>query len=185
MLLQKENSILLLVDVQEKLTPLINNAKDVIHHCQWIMELATELAVPTFISEQYPQGLGSTIKELHTSTELPVFEKTAFSCWRKLDIQAAIKRTGRKQVLLIGIETHVCILQTALDLIEAGYGVFIVIEAVGSRSVIDNTYGLKRIKNLGGQLITREMVFFEWIGDAASDAFKRLSTNFLQKKGVL
>jgi nicotinamidase-related amidase len=178
MLLQKENSCLLLIDVQEKLTPHIQNSSAVIARCEWLLRLAETLKVSTVISEQYPSGLGSTIPSLaHFGHALT---KVHFSCWRDSALQNHLKQLQKKQLVLIGIETHVCVLQTALDLCEAGFEVFVVVDAVGSRHEQDYRYGLKRIKQAGGNLVTSEMVFFEWVEKAGTPEFKALSKAYLQ-----
>ena len=158
MLLQRENSILLLVDVQEKLTPLVQESELLIERCSWLMQVASSLQIPQLSSMQHPAGLGPIVPELCSAHA--VYPKEHFSCWRDLPLQAAIQSLNRKQIILIGIETHICILQTALDLLNAQYEVFVVIDAVSSRKKIDYRYGLKRIKQAGGQLVTHEMIFF-------------------------
>ena len=162
MLLRREDSCLVLVDVQEKLTPHVLNSENLITRCDWLLRLAQELDVPTVISEQYPQGLGLTVEPLRNFGA--AFHKIHFSCYR----------------VLIGIEAHVCVMQTALDLCEAGYDVFVVVDAVSSRHEADYHYGLKRIKQSGGWLVTAEMVFFEWVEKAGSAEFKALSKAYLQ-----
>ena len=177
MLLSKEESCLVLVDVQEKLTPHIQHSQNLISRCEWLLRLAQELDVPTVISEQYPQGLGATVEALREfGTALP---KVHFSCARDASIKSHLQTLGRKQIVLIGIETHVCVLQTAIDLIDSGYDVFVVVDAVSSRKELDHHYGLKRIKQTGGWLVTSEMVFFEWVEKAGPSEFKALSKAYL------
>lgn len=181
MLMERNESCLLLIDMQEKLTPHVQNAEALVAKCQWLIRLAKELEVPLLVSEQYPSGLGATVKPLRdlSSEEEPV-EKVQFSCLRAPAFKLRLRIHGKKQLVLIGIETHVCVLQTALDLHEAGYNVFVVVDAVSSRSELDYKYALKRMKQDGIHLVTSEMVFFEWIGQAGTEQFKRLSKAFLQ-----
>ena len=181
MLLKKEQSALMLIDVQEKLAPLVMHTDAMIARCQWLMELASELSVPKIVSEQYPAGLGKTIKPLHALIPQGcLLEKVHFSCWPQPHIKTHLQALDKKQLLLIGIETHVCVLQTALDLIDAGYQVFVVVDAVSSRHEIDHKYGLKRMKHAGAQLVTAEMVFFEWLKQAGTPEFKTLSKRFFK-----
>lgn len=181
MLLKKDNSCLLLIDAQEKLIHHINQSEAVIARCQWLIQLATKLDVPQIISEQYPQGLGNTTASLaalipnHTA-----IDKVHFSCWREPRFKKQLQDMNRKQLVLIGIEAHVCVLQTAMDLNDAGFEVFVVVDAVGSRHEIDYKYGLKRMKQAGIQLVTAEMVFFEWLEHSKISGFKELSKQFLQ-----
>ncbi|WP_133139108.1 hydrolase [Legionella genomosp. 1] len=180
MLLKKENSCLLLIDVQKKLAPLIEHSQAIIERCKWLMSLASDLSVPCLVSEQYPSGLGHTVDELQSLECAETFEKVYFSCHREPDFISTLKNLHRKQTVLIGIEAHVCVLQTAMELIEAGYEVFVVVDAVGSRKTLDWKYGLKRMKQAGIQLVTSEMVFFEWVEKAGSAEFKRLSQQYLK-----
>jgi nicotinamidase-related amidase len=137
--------------------------------------------VPYLVAEQYPQGLGSTLQALQPIVpNNNVVKKVHFSCWREPLFQNALQALNKKQVVLMGIETHVCVLQTAFDLQTAGYHVFVVIDAVGSRHEMDYKYALKRMKQAGIELVTSEMVFFEWVEKAATPEFKMLSKAFLQ-----
>jgi nicotinamidase-related amidase len=179
MLLEKEQSALMLIDVQEKLTPHVLQSEKMVARCQWLMELATELSIPMVVSEQYPQGLGKTVSTLRAlvPSDAPI-EKVHFSCWPEPAIKMHLNALNKNQLVLIGIETHVCVLQTALDLLEAGKEVFVVVDAVSSRYEIDYKYGLKRMKQAGAELVTAEMVFFEWLHKAGTPEFKALSKRF-------
>ncbi|OGV36389.1 MAG: hydrolase [Legionellales bacterium RIFCSPHIGHO2_12_FULL_35_11] len=181
MLLQKEHSCLLLIDVQEKLTPLVLNPEKLISNCQWIMRLASELDVPLLVSEHYSKGLGSTIEPLRKimpgKTDI---DKVHFSCYRDNSFLKYWQNINKKQAVIVGIETHVCVLQTALDLLQAGYEVFVVVDSVSARYQIDHQFGLERMKSQGVQLVTLEMVFFEWMDQAGTAAFKDLSKAFLK-----
>jgi len=181
MLLDKSSSCLVLVDVQEKLTPHVIENKELIQYCSWLIRLANRLDVPLLVSEQYPKGLGGTVDELKAMIEAysPI-EKVDFSCASHIPFLDKLKQLQRQQVILMGIETHVCVLQTALELKENGFDVFVVVDAVSSRHKIDHKFGLKRMKQADVHLITREMVFFEWLRKAGSPDFKELSQAFLQ-----
>lgn len=181
MLLKKENSCLLLVDVQKKLIPYINQSEMVLARCQWLLQLATRLDVPQLVSEQYPQGLGTTDDSLIAlASNHKIIDKVHFSCWREPRFKEHLLEMNRQQLVLIGIEAHVCVLQTAIDLNAAGFQVFVVVDAVGSRHEIDYKYGLKRMKQAGIELVTAEMVFFEWVEHSKIPDFKELSKQFLQ-----
>jgi len=181
MLLEKNESCLVLVDVQEKLAPLVLNAEAIIDRCDWLLRLANELKIPCVISEQYPSGLGHTVTALqHSAKNHPNIEKVYFSCWRDAQFKKHVHELNKKQIVLIGIETHVCVLQTALDLQIAGFEVFVVVDAVSSRHEIDYKFGLKRMKQAGITLVTAEMVFFEWVEKAGTPEFKVLSKSYLK-----
>lgn len=181
MLLNQEKSTLVVIDVQEKLTPLVLSADALTSRCQWMIRLAHDLNVPTILSEQYPRGLGRTVSPLLNEFEdQHAIEKVCFSCYQEPSFIQAWKNKQRTQAVLIGIETHVCVLQTAIDLIGAGIEVFVVVDAVSSRHELDHCYGLKRMKQAGVQLVTAEMVFFEWVGQAGTPEFKTLSQRYLR-----
>ena len=181
MLLTKSQSCLLLIDVQEKLVPLIDEVAALILKWQWLLNLAKDLQIPQIVTEQYPQGLGLTIGPLQPLiTNAQKFTKTEFSCCRAEGFNENLQRLNKTQVILIGIETHVCILQTAFDLFAAGLQVFVVVNGVGSRAVVDYNCALERLKQLGVSLVTAEMVFFEWIGQAGTEEFKILSKKYLK-----
>jgi len=183
MLLTLQKSCLLIVDVQEKLTPSILNHQTLIENCEWLIRLARELGVPIHVSEQYPQGLGKTVMPLqqHIATS-EYSSKVHFSCAADVACREKIFDLERPEIVIAGIETHVCILQTAIELKALGKTVFIVVDAVGSRHELNHRYGLKRMKAEGIQLVTREMVFFEWLRQAGTPRFKELSKNFLTTK---
>jgi nicotinamidase-related amidase len=175
MLLDKEKSCVLLIDVQEKLTPLVQDSQVFISRCEWLLRLAQQMQIPVLISEQYPQGLGETIAPLKVIwPEQQAIEKVHFSCYRDPTFKQQLKGLSKMQLLLIGIETHVCVLQSAVDLQEAGYDVFVVVDAVSSRFELDKKYALKRMNQAGIQLVTSEMVFFEWVVKAGTAEFKAL-----------
>lgn len=180
-MLQKEKSCLLVIDIQEKLAPHILGIDALIPRCQWMMRLASELDVPMLVSEHYRKGLGQTIEPLRQlmpgCTEI---DKVHFSCYRDQSFQKHFQLLNKKQAVLVGIETHVCVLQTALDLNDAGIEVFVVVDAVGSRFELDHRYALERMQQVGIRLVTREMIFFEWMEHAGTAVFKSLSKVFIQ-----
>jgi nicotinamidase-related amidase len=182
MLLQKEKSCLIVIDVQEKLAPHVAHIDKLISSCQWLMRLATELDVPLLVTEHYLQGLGPTIEPLRKlmpgTTDI---DKLSFSCMQDPSFQKHWQIVNKKQAVLVGIETHVCVLQTALELLRAGVQVFAVVDAVGSRNELDHHYGLQRMQQAGVQLVTREMVFFEWLEQAGTQTFKALSKVFISR----
>ena len=181
MLLNREQSGFLLVDVQDKLTPHVLNAEALVSRCQWLIRLAKELAVPLVVSEQYPQGLGHTVAPLRAQfAPDESINKVHFSCYREPSFVTHWKTINRQQVVIAGIETHVCVLQTALDMRQSGLDVFVVIDGVSSRHELDHKYGLKRMKQEGVHLVTSEMVFFEWVGKAGTVEFKALSQAYLR-----
>lgn len=187
MLINVKKSCLLIVDVQTKLASLVKNNETMLESCAWLMRLASKLTVPVHVTEQYPKGLGSTVPALAQVIPglMKPIEKTHFSCVADLNYHHLITQEDNRQYsdfIVAGIETHVCILQTALQLKEMGKNVFVVVDAVSARHDTDHRYGLKRMKAAGIELVTREMVFFEWLRDSAHPAFKTLCSEFMLSK---
>lgn len=176
MLLEAERSALLVVDIQDRLAAAIPDAAAVIERARILLAAAVRLGVPIIVSEQYPKGLGGTDARL---TPLPaqatVLPKLAFSCAADPGLLAAVKATGRDQLVVCGMETHVCVLQSALGFVATGRQVFVVSDAVGSRHEERRRLGLERMRAGGVDIVDSEMVVFEWLGAAGTDAFRELS----------
>lgn len=180
-LLTADHSLLLLIDLQSKLAPAIHNNAEVEQHCRWLVEVARELAVPVLATEQYPQGLGVTVPTvLALLKSEEILEKIHFSAYKEPHIQAALADAGRRQIVLCGTETHVCVLQTALDLVGAGYQVYIAAEACGSRRDSDKQLALSRLQQAGVVIVSREMVAFEWLQRAGTAQFRHISKGWLR-----
>lgn len=180
MLLNKDQSCLIVVDVQEKLTPKVMQAKHMVSRCEWLMRLSSELDVPVLICEQYPKGLGYTVEPLKTWLPMHmVIEKQSFSAYQDPYFYQEWQKLLRHQVILIGIETHVCILQTAMDFLANGAEVFVVQDAVSARHLLDHHCALERMKQQGAQIITSEMIFYEWLKQAGTPTFKALNQAFM------
>jgi nicotinamidase-related amidase len=179
-LLDHTKSSLLIIDVQERLLPAMAERNSVVARTGILQAAAKELDVPVTISEQYPKGLGHTVPELAgpTNNDATVFEKLSFSCWRDEALREhfiARHEGGRPQMILAGIEAHVCVLQTAIDLSQAGFATYVVADAVSSRKQQSADLALDRMAALGIQVINTEMAVFELLGGAGSPAFKALS----------
>lgn len=174
-LLQRSSSRLLIVDMQEKLVRLTRNCEAVIANCVKLLRGAQLLGVPIDATEQYPKGLGPTTPEL--LPYLPaVEEKVRFSCAEALPwVEGEGAGAERFQVVLAGIESHVCIQQTAFDLLSAGLRVYLAADACTSRSETDRHYALQRMADAGVVLTTTESILFEWCETAAAPEFKQLS----------
>lgn len=173
-LMSRSDSALLVIDVQEKLIGLIPGHERIIWNIGRLIDGAKLLGVPVSATEQYPQGLGSTHPAL--KSKLPEMdEKRAFSCTECAGIFSNWREGGIRNVLLAGIETHVCVLQTALDLLSAGFNVQIAVDAVGSRFEIDRQTALRRLENSGVVPSTTEMALFEWCETSAAAEFREIS----------
>jgi nicotinamidase-related amidase len=167
-------SALLVVDVQEKLAPKIVDAAAMIRNIAFLLDAAPLVGVDVLATEQYPKGLGPTVPEL--AQRLPRRpDKLSFSCCGVPGLTAGLRERGRTRVLLAGIETHVCILNTALDLLAEDFWVYLAVDATGSRGVIDQETAVRRLEGAGVILTTAETAVFEWTGGAAHPNFKKLS----------
>ncbi len=142
-----------------------------------LLEAAKILGVPVLLTEQYPKGLGSTLPEIleHLPPQAGLFEKTGFSCCAAEGLNQSLALSSRRQVILTGQETHVCILQSAFELLQDGYEVYVVEDASCSRRVEHKSYALQRMQQHGITITCHESVLFEWLKDAKHADFKAVS----------
>jgi nicotinamidase-related amidase len=162
--------MLCVIDVQERLVPAVADGDVVVARCRRLAEGARLLGVPAVLTEQYRKGLGATVPAL---AELlpPPLEKLSFSCCGAEGFAAAIA-AGFGQIVLCGLETHVCVAQTALDLLAEGYAVFLAVDAISSRHAIDRDVALRRLVAAGAVPTTSEAVLFEWCRSASHPQFQ-------------
>ena len=180
MLLDAPRSLLLAIDLQEKMLPAIADHDGVLRNCEWLIRAAQKIGVPVVAIEQYPKGLGPLVPSI--SALLPpgaVAAKTRFSSVSAKCLPE-LPGSDRTQVVIIGVETHVCVLQTAIDLYHEGKEVYVVADCVGSRHHIDRDLALARMRQDGVRIVSREMVVFEWLGEANTPLFKAVSKEFLK-----
>jgi len=175
-LLERDRSLLFVVDVQERLLPAMHDGAGCVAAIGRLLEGARILDVPVMASEQYPRGLGPTVPAVRERLgEAPVFEKITFSCARDATIREAVLAAGRRTLVLCGIEAHVCVLQTALDFAAEGLRVAVVEDAVASRRPESRARALARLAGAGVEVVNVEMVLFEWLERAGTDAFRAVS----------
>lgn len=176
MLLRAGESILVVVDVQEKLLPALAEPEAAVSRVVTLMKAAKELEVPILVTEQYPRGLGSTVEEVRQlAPEDSVVEKVHFSAMREPAFAARLYGLHHRQAVVCGAETHVCVLQTAAELAQAGYATHLVVDACASRRESDKQAAVRRLARRGVEIVTTEMVVFEWLERAATDAFREVS----------
>jgi nicotinamidase-related amidase len=179
MRLRAADSLLLLIDLQERLHPAIDGGDAVLAHCRWLAAVATRLAVPVLLTEQYPQGLGPTLPALRDACPDAVrVEKLHFSAVTEGQLLPAAG--SRRQFVVGGTEAHVCVLQTVLDLIAPDREVFVVAEAVGSRRPADRELAIERMRQAGAVIVSREMVAFEWLERAGTERFREISRQMIR-----
>ncbi|MGB4599106.1 MAG: hydrolase [Trichlorobacter sp.] len=176
--LSAEQSVLVVIDVQERLCKAMDEQvlRQLTDNTNVLLEAAAELQIPVAVTEQYLKGLGPTVpalaEKLGTS---PRHEKMAFSCCGCTDFVEQLRASGRRQIVITGMETHVCVLQTVLELLDAGYLVQVVRDAVMSRSRRNWDTALEEMRQAGAVITCTESVLFQWLRVAGTEPFKKLS----------
>ena len=174
----RKEAVLVIVDVQDALMKQMDQevGKEVIRNIQTLLAFTKEMSIPILITEQYPKGLGKTVPKIKTELEgiLPI-EKLSFSCCGVKAFNEKLNQSGRRQVILTGIETHVCVLQTADDLMQKGYAVHAAADAICSRRKLDWEIGLRWMEKKGAMISTTEIIAFRLLKEAGTEEFRRLS----------
>ncbi len=177
--MNRENTVLVCVDFQDKIMPAMEDKEELERKANQLIRGFRILGAPIIVSQQYTRGLGETIPSVAESLgEFQPIEKTTFSCMeteefvRQMD---AYYKEGKRCAVICGIEAHVCVLQTAIDLLEKGYTVFMACDCVSSRNRLDQKYAEERLRDLGGFSVTCESVLFELLKGAKEAGFKEIS----------
>lgn len=176
-MLDLKRCALLVIDVQEKLFPQMWNAAALTRQVEILLQAVTTLELPLCCTEQYPQGLGPTLPgftQLWPNPTTPI-PKTAFSCCGESAFIAALQASRRDQLLVCGIESHICVYQTVRDLLGMDYEVQVLSDATGSRSEANHQLGLERCREQGATLSSVELALFELLGDARHPAFRKVA----------
>ncbi len=175
MILNAAQSCLVIVDVQERLLPVMAEPRLVLRHCSTLMRAAARLGIPILVTEQYVKGIGPTMVDLRELAPPEAYmEKMHFSCAEDPKILAALRATGRSQVVLAGIEAHVCVLQSALRLAELDFQVAVATDACSSRLPENAEMAWQRMRANGIETVVTEMVLFEWLHCAGTEEFRDL-----------
>lgn len=178
-MIRRDRAVLAVIDMQERLLGAFPDERrqPVIDRAALAVDVANILGIPVIVSEQYPKGLGPTIASLkeRLGPGVSPVEKLAFSCGRSPEFRHALEATGRRDVMILGVEAHVCVLQTTFDLIREGYNVHIVTDAVTSRRDSDRAAGLALMDRAGAILGTAEIFAFQLLERAGTDEFKKIS----------
>lgn len=179
MLIQRHRSFLLVIDMQERLLPVIHDGEAAVRNAGILIRAARELDIPLLASEQYVKGLGPTVAALlQILGNAPRLEKMHFSCTADDALRARLEdhaAAGRNQAVLAGTEAHVCVLQTALGLRELGFEVFVVADATASRKAENHALAMQRCRHDGVRVVATEMVVFEWLHVSGTDEFRAVS----------
>jgi nicotinamidase-related amidase len=174
LLMSRQDTALLIVDMQPKLLNLIESGPTIVWNNRRLLDGAKLFDVPVMGTEQYPHGLGGTEPSLAERMPSPA-AKVAFSCGACTQLFENLAADGRHKILVVGIETHVCIQQTVLDLLTACFEVYVAVDAVGARNDIDHRTALARMELAGATLTTTESALFEFCEEAGTDRFKAMS----------
>lgn len=176
MLIRTDRSLLLVIDVQARLAPAIHDGPRLTANIIKLLQAGRRLQVPCLATEQYSRGLGRTLPEV--AEEMPddaAVEKIHFSALSEPGFAARLESFDRKQLIVVGMEAHVCVLQTVLELLDADYEVFLVADATGSRAPENAALAVERMRDAGASIVSSEMVMFEWMRRADIACFKEVS----------
>lgn len=175
-MLQKDNTALVLIDIQGKLAQIVHDSEFVVDNIAKITQGARLLDLPILWLEQYPKGLGKTTEEVaHHLTDLTPIEKITFSAYDTPEFVEQLKATGCKNILIAGIETHICVYQTAAHLLQNGYEVEVLADCVSSRTELNNKIGIEKMVQVGAKVTSVEMALMEMQQIAKGDTFKAIS----------
>lgn len=177
--IKKENTSLVVIDMQERLMNAIpeESREATIDNAVTMIEAAKTLHIPITITEQYPRGLGPTVDKIRVAIgdKFEPVEKVVFSCARSPEFESKLNDINRKEVIVVGVETHVCVLQTAMDLINSGYTVYVPADVVTSRKELDWQRGISLIEKSGAIVGTKETFLFQLLERAGTDEFKTIA----------
>lgn len=173
-----DNSLLVFLDIQERLIAAVEgkSATTVVNNASRLLQAAHMLAIPVLFTEQYSKKLGNTHRTLLDAKppESRIIEKSSFSAYVNEEFRKYVEMSGRREIILCGMEAHVCVLQTAFDLINDGYSVYVVEDATCSRIEQNKTNGLKRVQLAGAQISNCESVLYEWVRDSSHPRFREI-----------
>ena len=171
----RKSTALLVIDIQERLMPVIFENEAVFSNANKLLRGAEILSLKTIVTEQYPKGLGNTCKEIQLPENQEVTEKVCFSCMKSETVLSKLKESNITDIVICGAEAHICVLKTALEAIENGFNVHVVADAVSSRTLQNKSLALERMRQSGAYIVSTEMILFMLIDEAGTDEFKAIS----------
>ncbi len=175
-ILNRDDVVLVIIDIQERLARVMDEREKVIENVQHLLELSRLFNIPVVVTEQYPRGLGQTVDEIKECLpEYAPIEKITFSCCDESAFMEKIKAIGKKTLLVTGMETHICVLQTCLGLLDNGYNVHLISDAVTSRKQDDKTLAIETMREAGAVITCTETVLFQILKNAGTEEFKIIS----------
>ncbi|MBF0345810.1 MAG: hydrolase [Nitrospirae bacterium] len=171
--IEDAKAVLLIVDIQDKLAAVVRDADTVISNALHLIELSRLCDIPVLVTQQYPEGLGPTVQALKDALPGAKYvDKTTFNCCRTGAFMKALKAVNRETVILCGIETHICVLQTCIELLQVGYIVHVVKDCAASRSLDNKEAAIEYMRDAGAVITTTEIVLFQTLKKAGTDNFK-------------
>ncbi len=173
-ILEKEGTVFVMVDIQKKFEPAMSNIGRTMANANVLVETSKRLGIPLVVTEQYPRGLGHTSEKIKIPENTHVIEKTSFGCFGCDSFTERIKGLGPKQIVLFGLESHICVLKTALDALKKGIEVHAVADAICSRKEENKYLGIERMKQSGVFITSTEMILFQLLEDSGSEEFMEL-----------
>lgn len=174
-ILDKEKTALLVIDIQEKLVPVVQNSDALFANANKLIKGFEVLKLPIIVTEQYPKGLGNTCKEIELPTATNVIEKISFSCLLSSEVNNQLQEKKITTLILCGAEAHICVFKTALNAIQLGYEVHVVADAISSRTQENKAIAIERLKQSGVFVASTEMILFQLIDEAGTETFKTIS----------
>jgi len=173
-LLARDGTVLIVIDVQERLFVKIEGKERLAENIRKLLRFAEILKIPVIATEQYPKGLGPTIPEIRDLLRVKPIEKIEFSCMASSDFRRRLSEAGAENLVLTGIEAHICVAQTAIEALTSGYNVYVVYDAVSSRRREDKLIAVERMKQHGAVIVTTEMMMYEILRRAGTKEFKKV-----------
>lgn len=175
-MLEPDNTVVLLIDMQDRLFRAMHEKEDLLQNVCNLIRGARTLNIPIVMSEQYPEGIGKTVPEVASLLpDVAGIRKMEFSCCANARCSSALEATGRRQVLVAGIEAHICVYQTSMALREKGWQVQVVADAVSSRTLRNRDLGLEKMRDAGIVITSVEIALFELLGTAEAEPFREIS----------
>ncbi len=179
--MRPESTVVVVIDIQDKLLAKIPTAASLLRNAGFVLDVAALLEIPVRATEQYPKGLGPTAPDVARRLPATLPAKTTFSCCGAGTFLEELEMLRRPDVVLVGMETHVCVAQTALDLLKAGLHVFLPVDALAARGELDHATALRRLEQAGAVPTTAEAVAFEWLSDSTHPQFKAISKMVIER----
>lgn len=174
--IKRDDTVLVVIDFQEKLMPVMQGKEELEERAQRLIKGMKALGIPAVVTQQYTKGIGKTIKAIsETLGDFEHIEKTSFGCMNNEEFAKTIRKTDKKNVVVCGIEAHICVMQTVLQLIEKGYRVYLAADCVSSRNKTDKLFAIQRMRDAGAVITTYEAILYEILEDSKAEGFKEIS----------